>query len=61
MPKLFLLFLLIFFSCSENQFFIDKDTLSKYNIVSEFDDIADTLNVYFDKTLKTKLNVSNFK
>ena len=61
MPKLFLLFLLIFFSCSENQFFIDKDTLSKYNIVSEFDDIADTLNVYFDKTLKTKLNVSNLK
>ena len=61
MRKLFLLLFITFFSCSENKLSINKETLLKYNIVSEYDDIADTLNVYFEKSFKTKLNVSNLK
>ena len=61
MRKLYLLLIITFFSCTENKLSINKETILKYNIVSEFDDIADTLNIYFEKSFKTKLNVSNFK
>ena len=61
MRKLYLLLFLTFFSCSENKLSINKETILKYNIVSEYGDIADTLNVYFEKSFETKLNVSNLK
>ena len=61
MRKLFLLIFITFFSCTENKLSINKETILKYNIVSEYDDIADTLNIYFEKSFKTKLNVSNIK
>ena len=61
MRKLYLLLFITFFSCSENKLSINKETILKYNIVSEYVDIADTLNVYFEKSFKTKLNISNFK
>ena len=61
MRKLYLLLFITFFSCSENKLSINKETILKYNIVSEYGDIADTLNVYFEKSFETKLNVSNLK
>ena len=61
MRKLFLLIFITFFSCTENKLSINKETILKYNIVSEYDDIADTLNIYFEKSFKTKLNISNIK
>ena len=61
MRKLYLLLFLTFFSCSENKLSINKETILKYNIVSDYGDIADTLNVYFEKSFETKLNVSNLK
>ena len=61
MRKLYLLLFITFFSCTENKLSINKETISKYNILSEYGDIADTLNVYFEKSFKTKLNVSNLK
>ena len=61
MRKLYLLLFLTFFSCSENKLSINKETILKYNMVSEYGDIADTLNVYFEKSFETKLNVSNLK
>ena len=61
MRKLYLLLIITFFSCTENKLSINKETILKYNIVSEYGDIADTLNVYFEKSFETKLNVSNLK
>ena len=61
MRKLYLLLFLTFFSCTENKLSINKETILKYNIVSDYGDIADTLNVYFEKSFETKLNVSNLK
>ena len=61
MRKLYLLLFITFFSCTENKLSINKETILKYNIVSEYGDIADTLNVYFEKSFETKLNVSNLK
>ena len=61
MRKLYLLLFITFFSCSENKLSINKETILKYNIVSDYGDIADTLNVYFEKSFETKLNVSNLK
>ena len=61
MGKLYLLLFITFFSCTENKLSINKETILKYNIVSEYGDIADTLNVYFEKSFETKLNVSNLK
>ena len=42
MRKLYLLLLITFFSCTENKLSINKETILKYNIVSEYGDIADT-------------------
>ena len=61
MRKLYLLLIITFFSCTENKLSINKETILKYNIVSDYGDIADTLNVYFEKSFETKLNVSNLK
>ncbi len=61
MRKLYLLLFITFFSCTENKLSINKETILKYNIVSEYGDIADTLNIYFEKSFETKLNVSNLK
>ena len=61
MRKLYLLLFITFFSCSENKLSINKETILKYNIVSDYGDIVDTLNVYFEKSFETKLNVSNLK
>ena len=61
MRKLYLLLFITFFSCTENKLSINKETILKYNIVSDYGDIADTLNVYFEKSFETKLNVSNLK
>ena len=61
MRKLYLLLFVTFFSCTENKLSINKETILKYNIVSDYGDIADTLNVYFEKSFETKLNVSNLK
>ena len=61
MRKLYLLLIITFFSCTENKLSINKETILKYNIVSDYGDIVDTLNVYFEKSFETKLNVSNLK
>ena len=61
MRKLYLLLIITFFSCTENKLSINKETILKYNIVSDYGDIVDTLNDYFEKSFETKLNVSNLK
>ena len=58
MKKLYFIISLLFFSCSENKVSIDIPTLSKYNIISDYSDVADTLNVYLDKTLGLTLEIS---
>ena len=57
MKKLYFIILFLIFSCSENQVSIDISTLSKYNIVTTYNDVADTLNVYLDKTLGLTLEM----
>ena len=47
MRKLYLLLFITFFSCTENKLSINKETILKYNIVSEYGYIAYILNVYF--------------
>ena len=61
MKKLYFIILFLIFSCSENQVSIDISTLSKYNIVTTYNDVADTLNVYLDKTLGLTLEISEKK
>jgi hypothetical protein len=61
MKKLYFIILFLIFSCSENQVSIDISTLSKYNIVTTYNDVADTLNVYLDKTLGLTLEISKKK
>lgn len=59
MKKLYFIISLLFFSCSENKVSIDIPTLSKYNIISDYSDVADTLNVYLNSTLGVRLEVSD--
>ena len=59
MKKLYFIILFLIFSCSENKVSIDISTLSKYNIITDYSDVADTLNVYLNKTLGLTLEVSD--
>ncbi|MBL6649076.1 MAG: DUF4838 domain-containing protein [Flavobacteriaceae bacterium] len=59
MRKLFLFILFVFNSCDQNTITLDKEILSNYNIVSKHKDISDTLNIYLNKTLGTKLSLSD--
>lgn len=59
MKKLYFIISLLFFSCSENKVSIDIPTLSKYNIISDYSDVADTLNVYLNKSVGISLEISN--
>jgi ribosome-associated translation inhibitor RaiA len=59
MRKLFLLILFVFNSCDQNTITLDKEILLNYNIVSKHKDISDTLNIYLNKTLGTKLSLSD--
>ena len=59
MKKLFFIISLLFFSCSENKVSIDIPTLSKYNIISDYSDVADTLNVYLNKSVGISLEISD--
>ena len=61
MKKLYFIISLLFFSCSENKVSIDIPTLSKYNIISDYSDVADTLNVYLNSTLGVRLEVSDIQ
>lgn len=59
MKKLYFIISLLFFSCSENKVSIDIPTLSKYNIISDYSDVADTLNVYLNKSVGISLEISD--
>jgi len=59
MKKLFFIISLLIFSCSENKVSIDIPTLSKYNIISDYSDVADTLNVYLNKAVGISLEISD--
>ena len=59
MKKLYFIISLLFFSCSENKVSIDIPTLSKYNIISDYSDVADTLNVYLNKAVGISLEISD--
>ena len=59
MKKLYFIISLLFFSCSENKVSIDIPTLTKYNIISDYSDVADTLNVYLNKSVGISLEISN--
>ena len=59
MKKLFFIISLLIFSCSENKVSIDIPTLSKYNIISDYSDVADTLNVYLNKSVGISLEISD--
>ena len=59
MKKLYFIISLLFFSCSENKVSIDIPTLSKYNIISDYSDVADTLNVYLNKAIGISLEISD--
>ena len=59
MKKLYFIILFLIFSCSENQVSIDISTLSKYNIVTNYNDVADTLNVYLNKSVGISLEISD--
>ena len=59
MKKLYFIISLLFFSCSENKVSIDIPTLSKYNIISDYSDVADTLNVYLNKSVVISLEISD--
>ena len=59
MKKLFFIISFLIFSCSENKVSIDIPTLSKYNIISDYSDVADTLNVYLNKAVGISLEISD--
>ena len=59
MKKLFFIISFLIFSCSENKVSIDIPTLSKYNIISDYSDVADTLNVYLNKSVGISLEISD--
>ena len=59
MKKLYFIISLLFFSCSENKVSIDIPTLSNYNIISDYSDVADTLNVYLNKSVGISLEISD--
>ena len=59
MKKLFFIISLLIFSCSENKVSMDIPTLSKYNIISDYSDVADTLNVYLNKAVGISLEISD--
>lgn len=59
MKKLYFIISLLFFSCSENKVSIDIPTLTKYNIISDYSDVADTLNVYLNKSVGISLEISD--
>ena len=59
MKKLFFIISFLIFSCSENKVSIDIPTLSKYNIISDYFDVADTLNVYLNKAVGISLEISD--
>ena len=59
MKKLYFIISLLFFSCSENKVSIDIPTLSNYNIISDYSDVADTLNVYLNKAVGISLEISD--
>lgn len=59
MKKLFFIISFLIFSCSENKVSIDIPTLSNYNIISDYSDVADTLNVYLNKAIGISLEISD--
>ncbi|MDB4097652.1 DUF4838 domain-containing protein [Flavobacteriaceae bacterium] len=59
MKKLFFIISFLIFSCSENKVSIDITTLSNYNIISDYSDVADTLNVYLNKAIGISLEISD--
>ena len=59
MKKLFFIISFLIFSCSENKVSIDITTLSNYNIISDYSDVADTLNVYLNKSVGISLEISD--
>ena len=59
MKKLFFIISFLIFSCSENKVSIDIQTLSNYNIISDYSDVADTLNVYLNKAIGISLEISD--
>jgi hypothetical protein len=59
MKKLFFIISFLIFSCSENKVSMDIPTLSKYNIISDYSDVADTLNVYLNKAVGISLEISD--
>ena len=61
MRKLFFLFIFFTISCTNNEIIISKGEFSNFSIISNENnfDIADSLNVYLNKTIGLKLNVSN--
>ena len=59
MKKLFFIISFLIFSCSGNKVSIDIQTLTKYNIISDYSDVADTLNVYLNKAVGISLEISD--
>jgi len=61
MRKLFFLFIFFTTSCTNNEIIISKAEMSNFSIISDKNnfDIADSLNVYLNKTIGLKLNISN--